>query len=155
MLGCLDARFCQYERGGKSANFPTRRAMTGFIHARPGLHQLQPPRRALAGTLAGLSCSAGEARPDSPLGRHAHHAGAAVGTRDGGLLVYTVMPDGNPACASYDGRACLWGVGYAQVDFSRVRPLVCGQAHRALYQVTGYEDPKHWCSVARRLRARN
>ena len=74
---------------------------------------------------------------------------------NGGLLVYTVMPDGNPACASYDGRACLWGVGYAQVDFSRVRPLVCGQAHRALYQVTGYEDPRHWCSVARRLRARN
>ena len=71
---------------------------------------------------------------------------------NGGLLVYTIMPDGNPACASYDGRGCLWGVGYGQVDFSRVRPLVCGQAHRALYNVTGYEDPKHWCSVARRLR---
>ena len=71
-----------------------------------------------------------------------------------GLLVYTIMPDGNPACASYNGRACLWGVSYAQIDFRRVKPLVCGQAHRALYQVTGYEDPKHWCSVARRLRAR-
>ena len=73
---------------------------------------------------------------------------------NGGLLVYTIMPDGNPACASYDGRGCLWGIGYGQVDFSRVRPLVCGQAHRALYQVTGYEDPKHWCSVARRLQPR-
>ncbi len=72
-----------------------------------------------------------------------------------GLLVYTIMPDGNPACASYDARNCLWGVGYRQVDFSRVRPLVCGQAHRALYQATGYEDPRHWCSVARRLQARN
>ena len=72
-----------------------------------------------------------------------------------GLLVYTIMPDGNPACASYDGRVCLWGVGYAQVDFSRVKPLVCGQAHRAIYHVTGYEDPKHLCSVARKLRARN
>jgi|GEM_PF-3065538 len=74
---------------------------------------------------------------------------------NGGLLVYTVMPDGNAACASYDGRGCLWGVAYGQVDFNRVRPLVCGQAHRALYQVTGYEDPGHWCSVARRLQARN
>lgn len=102
------------------------------------------------------------ARPDAPSDPSSTHLLPELIPRwssynfsapNGGLLVYTVMPDGNPACASYDGRACLWGVGYAQVDFSRVRPLVCGQAHRALYQLTGYEDPKHWCSVARRLRA--
>lgn len=70
-----------------------------------------------------------------------------------GVLVYTVMPDGNAACASYDARACLWGLGSTQIDFARVRPLVCGGPHRAIWGATGYEDPKHWCSVARRLRA--
>ena len=89
-------------------------------------------------------------KPPSQKPRWSSHNFSAP---NGGLLVYTVMPDGNAACASYDGRGCLWGVAYGQVDFNRVRPLVCGQAHRALYQVTGYEDPKHWCSVARRLQA--
>ena len=97
------------------------------------------------------------ASPAAPSSTRPHTPGARwssynFSAPNGGLLVYTIMPDGNPACASYDGRGCLWGVGYGQVDFSRVRPLVCGQAHRALYNVTGYEDPKHWCSVARRLR---
>ena len=27
---------------------------------------------------------------------------------NGGLLVFTIMADGNPACASYDGGGCLW-----------------------------------------------
>lgn len=72
---------------------------------------------------------------------------------NGGLLVYRIMTDGNPACASYDGSNCLWGVSYNQIDFSRVRPLVCGSDHRAKWDVTGYEDPKHWCGLARRVRA--
>jgi hypothetical protein len=67
---------------------------------------------------------------------------------NGGLLVYTIMSDGNPACASYDGGGCLWGQTYEQIDFMRVRPLVCGQEHRAKWGVTGYENPKHWCSLA-------
>ena len=29
---------------------------------------------------------------------------------NGGLLVFTIMADGNPACASYDGSGCLWGL---------------------------------------------
>lgn len=72
---------------------------------------------------------------------------------NGGLLVYTIMPDGNPACASYDGGGCLWGVSYDQLDFKRMRPLICGAEHRARWGTTGYEDPRHWCSIARRLRA--
>lgn len=68
---------------------------------------------------------------------------------NGGLLVFTIRPDGNPACASYNGGSCLWGVPYNQIDFKRLRPLVCGNAHRALYGVTGYEDPQHWCNIAR------
>jgi hypothetical protein len=73
---------------------------------------------------------------------------------NGGLLVYTIMPDGNPACASYDGGGCLWGVTYDQIDFRRLKPLVCGEQHRARFGVTGYENLRHWCSVARRLRDR-
>src|SRR5262245_26271465 len=66
-----------------------------------------------------------------------------------GLLVFTIM-DGNPACASYDGRNCLWGQKMSDIDFARVQPLVCGAAHRRLYGVTGFEDPKHWCNLALR-----
>jgi hypothetical protein len=72
---------------------------------------------------------------------------------NGGLLVYTIMPDGNPACASYDAGGCLWGVTYDQLDFKRMKPLVCGAEHRARWGTTGYEDPRHWCSLARKLRA--
>jgi len=72
---------------------------------------------------------------------------------NGGLLVYTIMPDGNPACASYDAGGCLWGVSYDQLDFKRMKPLVCGAEHRARWGTTGYEDPRHWCNLARKLRA--
>jgi len=67
---------------------------------------------------------------------------------NGGLLVFAIMQDGNPACASYDGKNCLWGKSIGEIDFTRVRPLVCGAAHRTLYGVTGFEDPKHWCNLA-------
>ena len=70
---------------------------------------------------------------------------------NGGPMVFTIMPDGNPACASYDGANCLWGLSYDQIDFTRLEPLVCGEGHRARWSVTGYEDPKHWCNLARRV----
>lgn len=72
---------------------------------------------------------------------------------NGGRLVFTIMGDGNPACASYDGKSCLWGQGMASIDFGRVKPLVCGANHRNLYGVTGFEDPKHWCNLALRERS--
>ena len=68
------------------------------------------------------------------------------------LMTYTILPSGHPACASYDGASCLWGVSHDQIDFRRLRPLVCGEPHRAKWGVTGYEDPKHWCNMARKLR---
>ncbi len=71
---------------------------------------------------------------------------------NGGLVVYIIMKDGNPACASYDAARCLWGVTYDRIDFGRVKLLICGDAHRARWGVTGYEDPKHWCSMARRVK---
>jgi|KBSSwiStaDraftv2_1062776.scaffolds.fasta_scaffold00907_14 hypothetical protein len=71
---------------------------------------------------------------------------------NGGRLVFTITSDGNPACASYDAANCLWGQTMRDVDFSRVKPLVCGAAHRKLYGVTGFEDPNHWCNLALRER---
>jgi hypothetical protein len=71
---------------------------------------------------------------------------------NGGLLVFSILPDGNPACASYDGENCLWGVKYDDIDFRKVKPMVCGEEHRARYGVTGYEDSRHWCSLARTVK---
>lgn len=71
---------------------------------------------------------------------------------NGGRIVFTITNDGNPACASYDGANCLWGQSMRDIDFSRVRPLVCGAGHRKLYGVTGFEDPNHWCNLALRDR---
>jgi hypothetical protein len=65
-----------------------------------------------------------------------------------GHLVFIILADGNPACATYDGRNCLWGQSIGNIDFSRVKPLACGAQHRQLYGVTGFEDPKHWCNLA-------
>jgi len=67
---------------------------------------------------------------------------------NGGHLVFAIMADGNPGCASYDGASCLWGTRMGDIDFSKVKPLVCGAQHRRLYGVTGFEDPKHWCNLA-------
>ena len=72
---------------------------------------------------------------------------------NGGLLVYTIRSDGNPVCASYDGGSCLWGHTYDQIDFKRLRPLACGEEHRAKWGLTGYENLKHWCNLARRISA--
>jgi hypothetical protein len=66
---------------------------------------------------------------------------------NGGRLVFAITNEGNPACASYDGRNCLWGKSVRDIDFARVKPLVCGAAHRQLYGVTGFEDPNHWCNL--------
>ena len=36
------------------------------------------------------------------------------------------------------------------IDFTRVKPLVCGEPHRRLYGETGYENAGHWCNLALR-----
>ena len=68
---------------------------------------------------------------------------------NGGGLAFTIKPDGNPACASYDQAGCLWGVPIADLDFGKLKPLECGDMHYARWGVTGYEDPKHWCTLAK------
>ena len=66
-----------------------------------------------------------------------------------GMVLFAMTSSGDPACASYGSGVCLWGMNYEQVDFSKLKPLVCGAAHKAKWGATGYEDPKHWCSLAR------
>jgi len=68
-----------------------------------------------------------------------------------GWLVFTIIGD-NSACASYNGRDCLWGItSPRQIRFDRIRPLVCGADHREKWGVTGYENPRHWCNLAKRV----
>jgi hypothetical protein len=69
---------------------------------------------------------------------------------NGGVVAFTFI-GGNPACASYNGRDCLWGQNLNQIRFDRVRPLVCGADHRAKWGSTGYEDRRHWCNLASRV----
>lgn len=73
-----------------------------------------------------------------------------------------IMPDGNIACMSTNGKDCLWSTDtkgcYGSIDSYRedstkyVNPLVCGAAHKEKYGNTGYDyldaDGKagsHWC----------
>jgi hypothetical protein len=89
-------------------------------------------------------------KPEQPArGRQTIWSSYDFPAPNAGLMAFTIMPDGNPACASYDGGGCLWGVPPADLDLNRLKPLVCGDQHRARWGVTGYEDPKHWCNVAK------
>jgi hypothetical protein len=72
-----------------------------------------------------------------------------------GAVLYTIMPDGNPACASYNAASCLWGQSLDDIEFERLNPLVCGEVHRAAWGSTGYETPEHWCSLAKKAAAGN
>jgi len=109
---------------------------------------------AAAGTTVGANQggrAAGRGVPLPPLNDRARWRWEYFPPPSAGNVLVTKMLDGNPACASYDGGSCLWGVSIDQVDFRRLNPLVCGDVHRAKWGVTGYEDPKHWCSLARQL----
>jgi hypothetical protein len=66
-----------------------------------------------------------------------------------GYLAFTIMPDGNPACASENGHDCLWGKPIADLDFNKLLPLECGEMHKAEWGQTGYDIPTHWCNLAK------
>jgi len=93
--------------------------------------------------------SSGRGIPLPPINDRARWRSAFFPPPNAGNVLITRMEDGNPACASYNGGGCLWGMTVDQVDFSRLNPLVCGEGHRARWGVTGYDDPNHWCSLAR------
>ena len=77
---------------------------------------------------------------------------ASIRILNAGESTYPDAWEGYRACASYDGASCLWGQKYDDIDFSKLKPLVCGAAHKAKWNATGYEDPMHWCSLARTVR---
>jgi len=58
---------------------------------------------------------------------------------------------GNVECMAPDGANCLWSVDGCAATLasppSNLNPLSCGPAHYALYGITGYADPTHWCFI--------
>jgi len=35
------------------------------------------------------------------------------------------------------------------IEKSKVKPLVCGEPHRVLYHITGYDTENHWCKLGK------
>lgn len=69
-----------------------------------------------------------------------------------------LAPNGNVQCMSTDGKNCLWqqnADGCSSLIRSPptqpIKPLECGDAHKQLYSVTGYENPTHWCNKAKKI----
>lgn len=54
---------------------------------------------------------------------------------------------GDLMCYSRDGVNCLNGVARTHP----IVPLVCGEGHRAIWGITGYDSPGHWCNQAPRF----
>ena len=59
---------------------------------------------------------------------------------------YRVEADGNFSCYSEDGVNCQSGT--PSTDPLKVKPLVCGRAHKAVWPTYGYDVSWHWCNVA-------
>jgi hypothetical protein len=72
-------------------------------------------------------------------------------------VAVSVNGAGDIQCLATDSKNCLWD--YSQQACSNrisqwsnnASPLVCGANYRALYNVTGYDQPTHWCSLGRDL----
>ncbi len=67
---------------------------------------------------------------------------------------------GNPACLSLDGKTCVkgsvsCGEKLKQLDSviksGKIKPLVCGEAHKKVWGFDGYSQSDHWCSLTKRL----
>ena len=53
---------------------------------------------------------------------------------------------GNVECMSTDGSNCYWGQCPSTTVPKGIKPLVCGDMHKKVYGITGYDTPGHWCS---------
>lgn len=65
---------------------------------------------------------------------------------------------GNVQCMSTDGKNCLWQQNIDGCNSlirspptQPIKPLECGDAHKQLYSITGYENPTHWCNKAKKI----
>lgn len=65
-------------------------------------------------------------------------------------LFVRMTPFGNVQCASKNGRDCLWGVTDSRKlpSENQMQPLMCGQIHKNLYGITGYDTRGHWCQTS-------
>lgn len=82
------------------------------------------------------------------------HANLFAAWKDYDVLAHSgylsVNANGDPMCMSDNAKDCYWGDRRTQFPMdARIRPLVCGNAHRQRWGVTGYEpeNKAHWCQV--------
>ena len=74
-----------------------------------------------------------------------NHEVAPLHWHDAGIDTAWTFVGEDPACASYDGINCLWGMELSDIDQMSLRPLVCGTMHAEKWGITGYEKADHWC----------
>ncbi|AMN83583.1 hypothetical protein D5b_00153 [Faustovirus] len=84
--------------------------------------------------------------------------GAYKDIQAGGQFVVLRKVSGNIECAGTDGKTCLRfpteplanaaAVTYNAANSAGLKPLACGDAHKAIYGNTGYDQgANHWCNV--------
>lgn len=62
-------------------------------------------------------------------------------------------PGGDIECLARTGKECLFRSMRFNCEkdidqlWDRAVPLVCGDPYKALYRITGYDTPGHWCAV--------
>lgn len=62
-------------------------------------------------------------------------------------------------CMTLDGANCQFHASSVECAATAANPpttakgLACGEDHKALYGVTGYDDPLHWCAIASKAMA--
>jgi len=63
---------------------------------------------------------------------------------------------GNVQCLSYDGRNCQWNNNnLSQIRHNEVKPLTCGEDHKRMWGITGYDTRGHWCNTVNNFIAQN
>jgi hypothetical protein len=63
---------------------------------------------------------------------------------------------GDIECFSTNARDCAWGITTLDQckqtiydNIGKLNTLVCGAPHQAIYGITGYDQPDHWCTQGR------
>lgn len=57
---------------------------------------------------------------------------------------FSYSASGDIQCPSDDGEHCRWSSTREEAE-AATRTLACGAQHEALFGVTGYDTPGHWC----------
>lgn len=67
-------------------------------------------------------------------------------------IPFRLNTNGDVECFSLNGRDCAWGKGtgancasYIKSNVGQVHSLVCGDMHKSIYGISGYDDKNHWC----------